>query len=91
MLTRENDIDVHALHRQGWTISAIARHLGRDRKTIRAYLAGREAGVRQRGGDDLFEASPATAGSGLLTIRICGPRRCSTSCSSWGSSSPIRR
>jgi hypothetical protein len=46
MLTRENDIDVHALHRQGWTVSAIARHLGRDRKTIRAYLAGREAGVR---------------------------------------------
>lgn len=48
MLTREDDIDVHALHRQGWTISAIARHLGRDRKTIRAYLAGREAGVRAR-------------------------------------------
>lgn len=38
MLTRENDIDVHALHRQGWTVSAIARHLGRDRRTIRAYL-----------------------------------------------------
>jgi len=47
MLTREDDIDVHALRRQGWTISAIARHLGRDRKTIRGYLAGqREAGVR---------------------------------------------
>ena len=29
MLTREDDIDVHALRRQGWTISAIARHLGR--------------------------------------------------------------
>jgi transposase len=55
MLTRENDIDIHALRRQGWTISAIARHLGRDRKTIRAYLAGREAGVRRQGGDDLFE------------------------------------
>ena len=36
MLTREDDIDVHAPRRQGWTISAIARHLGRDRKTIRA-------------------------------------------------------
>jgi transposase len=46
MLTREDDIDVHALRRQGWTISAIARHLGRDRKTISAYLAGRQAGVR---------------------------------------------
>ena len=43
MLTREEDIDAHALRRQGWTISAIARHLGRDRKTIRAYLAGERA------------------------------------------------
>lgn len=55
MLTRENDIDIHALRRQGWTISAIARHLGRDRKTIRAYLAGREAGVRVRSDPDPFE------------------------------------
>lgn len=55
MLTREDDIDVHALHRQGWTISAIARHLGRDRKTVRAYLNGREAGVRVRRVADSFE------------------------------------
>jgi transposase len=48
MLTREEDVDAHALSRQGWTISAIARHLGRDRKTIRAYLSGdRTAGVRK--------------------------------------------
>lgn len=47
MLTQENDVDVHALKRQGWTVSAIARHLGHDRKTIRAYLAGeRVAGQR---------------------------------------------
>jgi transposase len=56
MLTREEDIDAHALHKRGWSISAIARHLDRDRKTIRAYLTGgREAGVRARGGEDLFE------------------------------------
>lgn len=54
MLTREEDIDVHALRRQGWTISAIARHLGRDRKTVRAYLAGREPGVRARTAPDPF-------------------------------------
>ena len=48
MLTREEDIDVHALRRQGMSISAIARHLGRDRTTIRAYLNGdRVAGVRK--------------------------------------------
>src|SRR4051794_37844581 len=54
MLTREDDIDVHALRRQGWTISAIARHLGHDRKTIRAYLNGRQAGVRAAAGPDGF-------------------------------------
>ncbi len=56
MLTREDDIEVHALAKRGWTISAIARHLGRDRKTIRAYLNGREPGVRKRpAGPDSFE------------------------------------
>ncbi|GAB7004536.1 hypothetical protein JCM18899A_20090 [Nocardioides sp. AN3] len=33
------DIDAHALRRAG-RASAIARHLGRDRTTIRPYLAG---------------------------------------------------
>ncbi len=56
MLTREEDIDAHALFKQGWTISAIARHLGRDRKTIRAHLRGdRVAGVRARPADDWFD------------------------------------
>jgi IS30 family transposase len=55
MITREEDIDARALHCQGWTISAIARHLGRDRKTIRAYLRGdREAGVRAPAAADRF-------------------------------------
>lgn len=65
MLTREDDIDVHALRRQGWTISAIARHLGRDRKTIRAYLNGREAGVRARSSPDSFEPYAAYVGQRL--------------------------
>jgi transposase len=52
MLTWEDDVDIHALHRQGWTISAIARHTGRDRKTVRAYLNGQRApGVRARAED----------------------------------------
>ncbi|SDZ58897.1 hypothetical protein SAMN05216215_11192 [Saccharopolyspora shandongensis] len=56
MLTREEDIDAHAPFARGWTISAIARHLGRDRKTIRAYLSGdRQAGVRARTSPDPFE------------------------------------
>ena len=52
MITREDDVDIHALRRQGWTITAIARHVGRDRNTVRDYLNGkREPGVRQRAVD----------------------------------------
>jgi transcriptional regulator with XRE-family HTH domain len=56
MLTREDDVEVHALRKRGWSIAAIARHTGRDRKTIRAYLSGeRTPGVRARPSPDLFE------------------------------------
>jgi transposase len=49
MLTQGEDVEVHALHQRGWSISAIARHLGRDRKTIRGYVKGeREPGQRVR-------------------------------------------
>ena len=49
-------MDAHALRRRGWSISAIARHLGHDRKTIRAYLhGGRVAGQRARTDPDCFE------------------------------------
>ena len=52
MITREDDVDIHALRRQGWTITAIANHVGRDRKTVRDYLNGkREPGVRKRATD----------------------------------------
>ena len=40
MLAQEEYVEVHALRKRGWSISAIARHLGRDRKTVRAYLSG---------------------------------------------------
>src|SRR6476620_7443076 len=40
MLTWEDDVEVHALRKRGWSISAIARHTGFDRKTVRKYLAG---------------------------------------------------
>jgi transposase len=38
MLTQGEDVEVRALYQRGWSISAIARHLGKDGKTIRAYL-----------------------------------------------------
>ena len=56
MLTQEDDVDAHALRKRGWSISAIARHLGHDRKTIRAYLNGeRTAGVRTAAGAGRFD------------------------------------
>ena len=56
MLTQEDDVDAHALRKRGWSISAIARHLGHDRKTIRAYLNDdRVAGVRISAGASPFD------------------------------------
>jgi transposase len=48
MLSREDVVEIVALHRRGWSISAIARHTGRDRKTIRAWLAEGERRRRAR-------------------------------------------
>ncbi len=49
MLTVEEATAAHTLNARGWTISAIARHLRRDRKTIRRYLTGEQsAGPRRR-------------------------------------------
>ncbi|MGH9047173.1 MAG: Mu transposase domain-containing protein [Acidimicrobiales bacterium] len=56
MLTHGEDVEAHALKQRGWTISAIARHLGRDRKTVRAYINGtRVPGVRQSSREDPLE------------------------------------
>src|SRR5215213_8551241 len=60
MLTQGEDVEVHALKERGWSISAIARYLERDRKTVRAYLNGdRQPGVRvTRVDDPLAEFEP---------------------------------
>jgi len=53
MLSVGEDVEADALSKRGWTISAIARHLGRDRKTVRSYLSGeRVPGVRRRSRPD---------------------------------------
>lgn len=39
MLTEEDDVEICALGARGWSVSAISRHTGRDRKTVRKYLA----------------------------------------------------
>ena len=49
-------MEVHVLKERGWSITAIANHLGHDRKTIRAYLKGeRVPGVRVRVASDPLE------------------------------------
>ena len=56
MLAREEDVEAQALRAQGWSISAIARHLGRDRGTVRSHLNGeRTPGVRRKTEDDPFD------------------------------------
>lgn len=56
MISRGEDVEADALKKRGWSISAIARHQGRDRKTVRAYLNGqREPGVRKSSRPDPLE------------------------------------
>lgn len=43
MLTEEDDVEINALAARGWSVSAISRHTGRDRKTVRRYLAAPRA------------------------------------------------
>ena len=54
MLAQEEYVEAHALRKRGWSISAIARHLGRDRKTVRAHLSG-EVPARRRPAPDVFD------------------------------------
>src|SRR5918994_5779588 len=56
MLTPEEDVEVTSLRKRGSTISAIARHVGHDRKTVRSYLSvEREPSVRERAKPDVFD------------------------------------
>jgi transposase len=53
MFSVGEDVEADALFKRGWTVSAIARHLERDRKTVRSYLSGERApGVRRPGMPD---------------------------------------
>jgi len=81
MLTREGDIDAHALRRRDWTISAIARHLDRDRKTVQAYLSGdRSPGVRASSAADWFARSRSTCPQACpgsdVSAMISGVHKC---------------
>jgi transposase len=48
VLSHDELDQVRAMRERGWSISVIARHLGRDRKTVRAYLTGDRQPGRRR-------------------------------------------
>src|SRR5450759_4395554 len=48
MLTWETTVEAQALYARGWTKSAIARHLGINRRTVREYLKGQQYGGARR-------------------------------------------
>jgi transposase len=55
MLTQGEDVEVQALRKRGWSYVAIGRHIGHDWRTVKAYLEGREPGVRRRAEPDPLE------------------------------------
>ena len=78
MLTEEEFVDATALRRRGWTISAIARHLGRDRKTVRAYLEGGASRASAGAAPDPFEPFEPYVRERLADDPHCGGRCCTT-------------
>ncbi|QMU76811.1 transposase [Streptacidiphilus sp. PB12-B1b] len=59
MLSWDEYTEAVELRRQGWSIARIAQRLGRDRKTVRSYLAGeRTPGSRRPVQDDALRFLP---------------------------------
>ena len=59
-------MEVHALRKRGWSMWAIARHLGRDRRTVRAHLSGEHVPGRRRPAEpDPFDVVEAYVGQRL--------------------------
>ena len=71
MLTEEDDVEIHALHARGWSLSAISRHTGRDRKTIAKYLKGEGPVSTVSRRRVVWSRLSATSRRGSSTIRIC--------------------
>jgi len=65
MLTQEDDVEIHALAKRRWSILAIARHTGRDRKTIRRYLAGQGGAQQEREAPELPGPYPLAVARGV--------------------------
>ena len=91
MLTWEDDVEVHALRKRGWSISAIARHTGHDRKTVRKYVAGEATrGVRARPSLDPFDPFVDYVTARLAEDPHLWARTLFDELGPWGSGCPIR-
>ena len=91
MLTREDDVEIHALHQRGWSISAIARHTGRNRRTIRNYINGvTTPGSANRPVRTRLRRSLTMWVPGCARTRICGRARCAMSLKGLGLRCRIR-
>ena len=56
MFSRSEDVEVDALFKRGWSISAIARHVGQDRRTVLTFLEGRrQVDRRASAGEHSFD------------------------------------
>ena len=92
MLTQGEDVEAHALRQRGWSISAIARHLDRDRKTVRAYLNGdRQPGKRASSTPDPLERFEPYLRARFADDCHLWATACSTRSSRSATTVPIRR
>jgi hypothetical protein len=92
MLCWEEFAELRNLHERGWSVSAIAHHLGKDRKTVRRYLADSDAwpGVRKPAGR-LLDPYAAYVEARLEDTRTWPPRCWTGSLASWALPAPTGR
>ena len=92
MLALEEYVEVHALRRRGWSISAIPRHLGRDRKQsgLICWMNGSQVSEPQPSGIRSMSSSRMCV-SGCPMIRMFGRRCCSTRWRLWAMRRAIPR
>ncbi len=68
-------MEVQALRNRGWSYVSISRHIGCDWRTVKAYLEGREPGVRRQSFAGLLRSRnngrPALATFELLRTASC--------------------
>lgn len=63
-------MEIHALAARGWKVSQIARHTGRDRKTVAKYLKGEGAGQHRASAPSCLLRNGLGSGQSAALFRI---------------------